>query len=498
MREVVAYVLSKDGRPLMPMYSHGRVRRLRKEGKAVVKSRVPYVIQLTYDLPDETTQPIIVGIDPGRTNIGVCAVNEKGEPLYTATIETRNKEIPDLMSARAANRRASRSGERKRRQRRAISKHTCFPCAETKERILPQCEEPVTVHYINNTEAKFCNRKRPKGWLTPTANQLLQTHKSVIELVKKILPVTTVVLEINKFDFVKMENLGVKNWEYQKGKLWGFDSVEAAIAERQGCHCIFCKKKIEHYHHVEPKHLGGSESVDNRAGLCEKHHAWVHTDAKWEEKLKAKQQGMLKKYHALSVINQIMPYLIGSLANTEKDFCVTTGYDTHVLRKAFDLPKLHYADAWCIAVSATDCFEEPKFRPYKIKQFRRQNRAIINNQRERTYKLYGVVVAKNRKKRFEQKSDSLYEWYQKQIIKLGDKKARLLLDKLDVAKSTRYYNTSNRVMPGTAFLYKGKRHVVSGQLTNGQYYRAVGDESKMNYPARDCKIISANTGLVYI
>ena len=147
MRDVVAYVLSKDGRPLMPMRSHGRVRRLLKEGKAVVKSRVPFVIQLTYDLPDEHVQPVIVGIDPGRTNIGVCAIDEKGNPLYSAAVETRNKEIPTLMSERAAHRRASRSGERKRRQRRAKANHTCFSDCETKERVLPQCDEPIAVHY---------------------------------------------------------------------------------------------------------------------------------------------------------------------------------------------------------------------------------------------------------------------------------------------------------------------------------------------------------------
>lgn len=496
MRDVVAYVLSKDGRPLMPMHSHGRVRRLRKEGKAIVKSRVPFVIQLTYDLPDEHVQPVIVGIDPGRTNIGVCAIDEKGNPLYSAAVETRNKEIPTLMSERAAHRRASRSGERKRRQRRAKANNTCFADSETKQRVLPQCEEPITVHYIKNTESRFCNRKRPEGWLAPTANQLLKTHLNAINLVKKILPVTDVVLEINKFDFVRMENPNVENWEYQKGKLWGYNSVEAAVSERQNGHCLFCNKPIEHYHHVEPKHIGGSESVDNRSGLCEKHHKLVHTDAEWEAKLRNKQQGVLKRYHALSVLNQIMPDLVTELANKEESFFVTTGYDTHMIRNAFDLPKLHYVDAWCIAVSAADTSEAPEFKPYTIKQFRRQNRANVHSQRERVYRLDGVAVAKNRKKRFEQKDDALQDWYQKQTSILGEKEARLLLGKLTVTKSTRRYNNLDRIMPGAVFMHRGKRYVLSGQLSGGLYFRAVGD-TKTNFPARDCRIISANSGLVY-
>lgn len=497
MQEVVAYVLSKDNKPLMPIYSHGRVRKLLKEHKAVVKSRVPYVIQLTYELQETILQDITLGIDPGRTNIGLCAVDEKGNVLYSAGITTRNKEIPDLMRERAAHRRASRSGERKRRQRRAKSNDTCFAGEEIKQRILPQCEEPITVHYIKNTEAKFCNRKRPAGWLTPTANQLFQTHINAINLVKKILPISDVVLEINAFDFVKMENPGVKNWEYQKGKLWGFDSVEEAVSVRQNGHCIFCKKKIDHYHHVIPKHLGGSESVDNRAGVCEYHHDLVHKDAEWEAKLKSKQEGVLKKYHALSVINQIMPKLMKTLTESTENFFVTTGYETKMTREFFDLEKLHYVDAWCIAASIVECFETPKFKPYIIKQFRRQNRAIINNQRERTYKLDGVVVAKNRKKRIEQKNDSLQEWYEKQITAIGHTEARKLLNKLEVTKSARRYNSSNRVMPGTVFLYNKKRYVLSGQLSGGAYYRAIGD-SKTNFPARDCIILCNNSGLVYI
>ena len=139
----------------------------------------------------------------------------------------------------------------------------------------------------------------------------------------------------------------------------------------------------------------------------------------------------------------------------------------------------------------------PKFKPYTIKQFRRQNRAIINNQRERTYKLNGKVVAKNRNKRIEQKEDSLHEWYEKQVTKLGEEKAKELLKQLDVTKSTRYYNTENRLMPGAVFEYEGKRLVLSGQRTGGLYYNAVGD-SKTNYPAKKCRILTQNTGLVYL
>ena len=52
-------------------------------------------------------------------------------------------------------------------------------------------------------------------------------------------------------------------------------------------------------------------------------------------------------------------------------------------------------------------------------------------------------------------------------------------------------------MPGAIFLYKNKRYVLTGQLANGAYYRAVGCE-KQNFPAQECVILTKNTGLVYL
>ena len=192
-----------------------------------------------------------------------------------------------------------------------------------------------------------------------------------------------------------------------------------------------------------------------------------------------------------------MPKLIKTLADREKNFFVTTGHDTKATRDSFGLDKVHYIDAWCIAASILDCKVMPKFKAYAIKQFRRQNRAIIHHQTERTYKLNGEVIAKNRNKRIEQKEDSLHEWREKTLAKLGFAKTQEMLKQLVVIKSTRHYNTEGRLMPGTVFEHNGKRLVLSGQLTGGQYYRAIGDP-KTNYPAKKCRILTQNTGLVYI
>lgn len=488
------YVLSKDGQPLMPVHTYGRARRLLKSGRARIAAYVPFVIQLTYDIKDPVIDNCLLGIDPGRTNIGLCVIDNKANVLFASDVETRNKAIAKLMLKRKTTRQASRRGERLKRQRRAITadktgmaKHTEF------WRMLPGCKEPVCCKVIRNTEARFNNRKRPDGWLTPTADQLLRTHLNLVRKVQKLLPLSGIVIEINQFDFARMENPAIRNWECQKGRLFGFRDVYDAVHHRQEGKCLLCgKADIEHYHHLMPRHQGGSNTLDNIAGLCNGCHSKVHTDQKTKEELLSKHEGIKKKYHALSVINQIMPKLLGKCAEILPTY-VTTGEETMLTRGCFALKKDHYVDAWCIAASQIEEFSEdydiPDFKGsiHNIRQFRRHDRAIIKSQTERTYKLDGKIVAKNRKPRFEQQGPALSD------LTLTKQE----ISRLKVTKSTRRYNIKDRLMPGAAFLHNGSHHIMSGQLTNGQYLRASRD-GKTNYPTRKCKILKHNTGLVFI
>lgn len=91
----------------------------------------------------------------------------------------------------------------------------------------------------------------------------------------------------------------------------------------------------------------------------------------------------------------------------------TTGMDTKVFRDDRGIIKDHDADAYCIACSTLEdqtILNIPD-DSFNIRQFRRHDRALINNQRERIYKLEGKTVAKNRRKRMDQKEPSLHEWF---------------------------------------------------------------------------------------
>ena len=82
------YVLNKDGKPLMPTTRCGHVRRLLKEQKAQVVTSKPFTIQLLYET-DDVVQPLYLGIDPGRTNIGVAVVKTVKRMDITTQTATR-------------------------------------------------------------------------------------------------------------------------------------------------------------------------------------------------------------------------------------------------------------------------------------------------------------------------------------------------------------------------------------------------------------------------
>lgn len=83
------------------------------------------------------------------------------------------------MQHRKGFRQASRRGERLARKR--LAKRLGTTSKKLLERILPGCERSLKVKDIINTEARFNNRKREAGWLTPTATQLLRTHINLLK-----------------------------------------------------------------------------------------------------------------------------------------------------------------------------------------------------------------------------------------------------------------------------------------------------------------------------
>ena len=72
----MVYVKDINGKALMPTQRHGKVRRLLRDGLAVVIMREPFTIRLTYE-STTFTQDVSLGVDAGSQHIGISATTSK-------------------------------------------------------------------------------------------------------------------------------------------------------------------------------------------------------------------------------------------------------------------------------------------------------------------------------------------------------------------------------------------------------------------------------------
>lgn len=501
-------VIGIDGKPQMPTNRKRHVMKMLNTGRARIAEMVPFTIQLKYET-SAVCQELILAEDPGRTNIGTAVLTQFGDLVLSVVVETRNKDIKKLMADRKVHRQISRQGERKARQRLA-KKHGSMIKAGMIMRKLPQyaADKFVTCKLIKNTEARFCNRKRIPDWLTPTVNHLVETHINIIRKISRYLPVTDIAIEVNRFAFMQMENPDISGVDFQNGPLKGFNDVKIAIREQQNGKCLMCKNEIRDFHHIVPRSKGGSDNIQNQVGLCPKCHQKAHTDENFKQKLADKKSGILKKYGALSALNQAVPFICKRLLEIYgKDhvyFC--TGKDTSLIRTSLGYEKtkdnqMHEVDAYCIGLTAIKVYNAKSlpyfYDTYHMKQFRRQNRQCVHYQKERTYFFEKQKVATNRKPRFEQNGLALSDWYDEQVKAYGQCEADRMKSQLTVKKSKRSYNTEKRLMPGCVFYFDGQRHVMTGQSSYGRYLRAYRCGVK-DFPVSECQIVQLNTGLVFV
>lgn len=407
------YVVNKKGKPLMPTTRYGKVRRLLKSGKAVVINNNPFTIKLKYDTT-EITQPLTLGIDTGRENIGLGVSNGK-DCLYLANVITNNKNVTQNMQKRKEYRNSRRHHRRIRKQRKAIKNNTTIKNGnedilrskkdcKSKQISYPGMQEKVTHKVIKGKESKFNNRKRPKGWLTPSARNLVQIYINIVKKVQEILPITTITIERVCFDFQKLENQDIENWQYSKGPLYGFKDYKDFINQQQKGKCLLCDNHITRYHHINYRKDNGSDNPKNIAGLCNYCHELVHNNKEYEDILLSKKQGLRKQYQ-ISLLNSCMDVIIDEL-NKILPVSVTTGFETYQKREKLNIQKDHAIDGYVISLKELpERTELPK--TYTIRHFKKKSNNNILKLNRREYYYNGKLMAVGRHKAFNQKEDSL-------------------------------------------------------------------------------------------
>jgi RRXRR protein/HNH endonuclease len=306
----VVYVLSPERVPLMPCQPV-IARLLLKEGKARVRSRTPFSIQLLARPEQVYTQPLTLGVDTGSSVIGSAVADSRGSVLYLSEVQVRN-DIATTMKQRAKARRNRRN--RKTRYR------------------------PV----------RWLNRKNSikQGRFSPTMRSKIEAHLREIRFVQSILPITSIVLETGTFDPHALKNPDVlqKKWMYQKGINYGYANTKAYVLTRDGYTCQQCrgKSKVERLevHHLIFRSQGGSDEEANLLTLCKMCHDGLHAGTV-TLKHKGLKKGTLR--HATQM-NSIRVQLLKRVEAEE-----TWGFITKEHRLLAGLPKEHCFDATMIA-----------------------------------------------------------------------------------------------------------------------------------------------------
>ena len=364
----MVYVINKNGQPLMPTENNAKVRVLLKSGKAKVVKKCPFTIQLLYDSTNHT-QKVTLGVDSGSRHIGISATT-KDKVLFEADVELRN-DIVDLLSTR----RELRHSRRNRK--------------------------------IRYRKPRFDNRKRKDGWLAPSVQQKVDSHLTMIEKVRKILPISDIVAEVASFDIQKIKNPSISGAEYQQGEQLDFWNVREYVLFRDGHTCQCCKgkskDKILNVHHIESRKTGG-DAPNNLITLCETCHTGYH---KGTVKLpKTIHRGM--SFRDATFMGIMRWAFYNKLKEIYPNVSLTYGYITKHTRIENDLPKDHYIDARCIsgnpkAVSSGEVFYYKKVRchnrqihkakilkggikkrnqaPYEVKGFRLYDKVLWKGQK---------------------------------------------------------------------------------------------------------------------
>ena len=389
------YVISKKENPLMPT-NPCKAKHLLKQGKAVVRKRFPFTIQLTTDLQIERTQEVVLGIDTGYKNVGISCITEK-EELFSANVKLRT-DISKLLLEKKMYRRNRRSKLWYRKPR-------------------------------------WKNRGILEGWLAPSVQHRLDSHLRIVEKIQSILPISKIIVEVANFDIQKIENPNIEGIDYQQGNLYGYENIKSYLVARENGKCQLCGKESTkgnsfRVHHCKQKNEVGSNRTKNLALLHKKCHTELH-----KKGLKLPAPKSYKAETFMSIIRWKIVEKLKEICETE----VTFGYITKIERNKLGLQKDHYIDAFVIARGN----DQKRIQAIQINQKRRNNRQLQNNP-----KPYKKGKVKIRESRYKIQSKDLI-WIGKKIYVSGgcqnlgkyvcyfeDKKHKTI--RIDLVK--KYYN----------------------------------------------------------
>jgi hypothetical protein len=301
---------------------------------------------------------------------------------------------------------------------------------------------------------RFDNRKKCSDWLPPSIQHKFDSHIRFINFLKKILPVTDVVIEVANFDTHKLKNPDVEGIGYQQGEQQGFWNIREYVLYRDNYTCQLCGREdlpLE-VHHIGFWKQDRTDRPGNLITLCTK----CHTPKNHKEG--GKLYGMKpiqKPLKEATFMSTVRWKLVNTLMCSH-----TYGYITKSKRISLNLEKTHYNDAFCIAGGNN----QERIEPIYFEQIRRNNRSLekfydakYTDIRDNSTKT-GQELFCGRRTRNKNSNEENFRKYR------GTKKSS---GRRSIRKQRYFYQ------PKDIVIYQGKKYTVKGIQNKGEYIRLV-------------------------
>jgi len=341
------FVLDQTLRPLNPVHP-ARARILLSSGKAAVYRTYPFTLILHRTIEQPVLVPLRLKIDPGARTTGLALINNAtGEVVWAAELEHRSFTVKSSLDARRAVRRSRRA------------RHTRY------------------------RQPRWANRHRKAGWLPPSLESRIAQVLTWVSRLRRLCPLTSISLEVVKFDTQALQNPEISGVEYQQGSLMGYE-LRAYLLEKWQRTCAYCGKQnlplqIEH---IVPRAKGGTDRASNLTLSCE-----VCNQAKGSqdvgEFLKDK-PGVLARLLAqakaplrdAAAVNTTRWALYEQLKALGLPLEGGSGGRTKFNRSQQGLPKTHWLDATCVGASTPAGLRLEAVVPLAIKATGHGNRQM--------------------------------------------------------------------------------------------------------------------------
>ncbi len=365
----MVFVLDKRKRPLMPC-SNRRARILLQRGRAVVHRLRPFTIRLRNRVAEASVvQPVRLKIDPGSKHSGVALVrgegNDEGAVLHLAQVDHKTT-VHKRMGQRAGYRHRRRSANLRYRQPRFANRHpeSCAGCDRNAMHGRHFCRRC-------HTTGQHDTGMRPVSHLAPSLRCRVDNITSWVERYRGLASVTSISLEIVRFDPQGMENPEITGAMYQQGTLAGFE-VREYLLQKFDHLCAYCGglsgDPVLNLDHIVPRSREGTNRVSNLVLACRtcNQDKGTRTPAEWAQSLCASHRPLDRKrveqcstvqtrakapLRDAAVVNTTRWALHRALLRTGLPIEVGSGGRTKWNRTRLNLQKTHALDAACVGKS---------------------------------------------------------------------------------------------------------------------------------------------------